>query len=72
MIDKVPIELTPFDALSILTFLKEYDLSHPQLQALNTAVKNYENEVCKNITMDQIDDAKAERAVNILIDKEPG
>jgi len=70
-IDKVPIELTPFDALSILTFLLEFEYDHPQLQALKTSIDNFRAEIYLKITNDQIDDAFAERSVNKLLGKDP-
>lgn len=70
--DKIPIELTPYDALNLLAFLREFDYSvAPELTALGKSVDALENEVCRNMRPDQLQDAKAERAVNKLIGFEP-
>lgn len=71
MADKVLIELSPFDALEILCFLDQLDLGHPKMAALKRAVENYENEVYLKITLEQLEDAKAERQVARLLDASP-
>ena len=68
---KVAIELTPFEALEIITFLRQGDYDHPKLAALATAVNSYEKEIYKKVTDEQVDDATAERKVNQLLDKSP-
>lgn len=71
--DKVPIELSPYDALQILTFLEELkpDMKHRHFDSLKESIQNYSDEVYTKIRIDQVDDAKAERAVNQLLNKEP-
>ena len=71
--DKVPIELSPYDALQILTFMTEMksSMNHPHFDSLKESFKNYSDEVYIKIRIDQIEDAEAERAVNQLLNKEP-
>jgi hypothetical protein len=70
---KVIIKLTPYDALQILTFLTEMkaDMDHPYFESLKKSIQNYRNELVAKMSMDQIDDAYADRAVNTLLGKEP-
>lgn len=68
---KVPIELTPYNALAILSFLREFEYDEPHLKALGEAVQEFENSMCRGISVDQIEDAKAENQVNQLIGKSP-
>lgn len=70
---KVNIELSPHDALAILSFLREYDeeLNElPQCESLRTAINNYEQEVYK-MSDDQFNDGVAETRVYQLIGKAP-
>ncbi|GGG97622.1 hypothetical protein [Pedobacter zeae] len=69
--EKVKIELSPYDALSILSFCREYvndELAdEPIFIALKKSVKAFEEELTKNLTEDQYEDAKAENQVNRLM-----
>jgi hypothetical protein len=71
----VKIELTPYNGMTILSFLREWindDVKHdPQFQAIREAVDEFEASLTKNITNDQITDAVAENQVNQLIGKSP-
>jgi hypothetical protein len=71
----VKIELTPYNAISILAFLREYindDVKHePQFKAISEAVDEYEKSIYRNMNMCQIVDAAAENQVNQLIGKSP-
>jgi len=71
---KVKIEMTPYNALTILSFLKEFESdleNHPHCKSLKEAINNYEESLCHNMTSSQVDDAKAENAVNQMIGKSP-
>lgn len=69
---KVPIELTPYDAITILSFLREFDYTtHPHLKSLGEVVQRFEDEVCNVIDDEHLEDCKAETKVNQLLDKTP-
>lgn len=72
---KVKIELTPYNAMTILAFLKEYEEDivglGEQGKALHGAVKEYEAQIYENITDKELDDCDAENQVNQLIGKSP-
>lgn len=67
----VTLKLEPYDALNILCFLREFKYEHPLTRALSESVDAYEKELALNLTDAQLDDAYAQRAVNILLQKEP-
>ena len=70
--DLLPIELKPYTALEILKFLREFDYSTDnELASLGEAVKEFEDEICKNIRNDQIEDAVAESKVKELLGLRP-
>ncbi len=75
MKDIVKIELSPYNALTLLSFMREFVndscVEDYRLTSLMQAVDQYEKSMSKNITMEQIDDAKAENEVNQLIGKSP-
>jgi hypothetical protein len=75
MAKKVTIELTPYNTLAILSFLREYVNDETkgisEFQAINDAVDEYEKQVYSNISDSQIEDAIAESEVNDLIGKHP-
>lgn len=72
---KVKIELRPYDALSILSFCREYindtTKNDRQFAAIQEAVENYEKEVVSKLTPSQLEDAKLERIVNDLAGRHP-
>jgi hypothetical protein len=70
----VKIELTPYNALTIVSFMREFvqrEEDDPKLQALCGAINQFEDQVIKNITNEQIDDCHAENQVNQLLGKSP-
>lgn len=73
--EKVKIELTPYAAMSLLSFLSEFESDMVGLgeqgKALWDAYKEYESEVVKNITNEQLEEGEAENKVNQLIGKSP-
>lgn len=75
MSDKITIQLTPHNAICILAFLCEFftdeNKHEPEFAAMHEALEEYESEVVKNMTYDQIDDAIAEAEVNKLLGKVP-
>lgn len=72
---KVKIELTPYNSMTIMSFLREFvnddTKDDYQLKAIHQAVNQYEEELHKNITNEQIEDCRAENQVNQLIGKSP-
>ncbi len=70
---KIKIQLSPFDAITIGRFLKSFEgeMNHPKLEALKKAIVNYEEELMNSFTLEAIDDAKAEQAMNQLLGREP-
>lgn len=72
---KVKIELTPYQALSILSFLREFineeNEEVHEFKAIHECVTAFENQVYQKVTDEMIEDAIAENEVNILIKKVP-
>ena len=69
---KMPIELSPHTALTLCSFLREFDYTqHDKLRVLGDCVTEFEMQVCRNMTEEQFEDAKAEIAVNDLLGKIP-
>lgn len=71
MADPVIIQLEPYDALTILCFLREFEYSDNLVQSLGEAVARYEEQIVKNITVDQVEDAKITRHIMQVIGREP-
>lgn len=75
MSEKVNIRLRPFDALAILSFMREYvnesNKDEPLLSAIHETVDAYEKEVYKKIDYDQLEDACVECSVNYLAGRQP-
>lgn len=73
--NKVPIELRPYTAITILGFLREFvndDLVGDYMfQALREAVDEYEQQVSRALTDEQLEEIRAENQVNQLIGKSP-
>lgn len=73
--DKVHIKLSPYTAMAILGFLREWvndDVPDEyQYAAIKEAVAEYQKEVSVNMTNDQLEDARLENSVNKLIGKSP-
>lgn len=73
--DKVHIKLSPYTAIAILSFLREWindDLPDEyQYTAIKEAVAEYQKEVYDNMTNDQFEAARLENSVNKLIGKSP-
>ena len=74
-VSKITIELTPYDAASILSFMREFfdegNKDVPHFKAIHKAVDCFSKEITDNITVDQLDDMQAENQVNQLIGKSP-
>ncbi len=72
---KVTLELTPYNAMTILKFLREFvneDLVDDyQFTAIKEAVAEYEKQIYKKITLTMLDEVDKENAVNQLIGKSP-
>lgn len=75
MSDKVNIQLTPHNAICILSFLCEFFTDEnkdvPEFAAIHEALHEYETQIVNNINHEQIDDAIAEAEVNKLLGKSP-
>lgn len=76
MIDqKISIELTPFQALAILAFMREFvndeNKEVAELAAIHEAVEAYEQEIYNKVTYEMMEDVEAENEVNFLLGKQP-
>lgn len=74
-IPPIKIELNPYNAMAILSFLREYindDIKdEPEFTAISNAVNEYELQVEKKITLEQINYARFENNVNQIIGTSP-
>lgn len=72
---KVPIELSPYNAVSILAFCREFindDTGDEYIfQAIKEAIDELESQLGRNLTDEHYDDIQAEGEVNRLIGKGP-
>ena len=72
---KVKIELRPYDALGILSFLRECfnddNRNDKILSATHETVDAYEKEIYKNCDLDMVEDAEVENTVNRLTGRQP-
>ncbi|RKR84782.1 hypothetical protein BDD43_5035 [Mucilaginibacter gracilis] len=72
MNDKLDIELTPFEAVTMLGFLREFNYTeNPLLKALGDVVQSFEDELYKKISKTQLEDAFAEIELKKLINQCP-
>lgn len=71
MDEKVTIQLEPYNALTILCFLREFEYDHRWVQSLADAVNRYEEEIEKNITIEQAKEAFMQRHLNQVMEREP-
>jgi len=75
MAKKVIIELEPYNSIAILSFLREYINDETEgdyrFKAIQDAVDEYEQQIYKNVSEKQLEDAIAENEVNKLIGKWP-
>ncbi len=72
---KVTLELKPYNAMTILRFLREFvneDLTDDyQFTAIREAVDEYEKQIYKKISIPMLDEVEVENEVNQLIGKSP-
>lgn len=72
---KVPIEMKPYNAITILAFCREFFNDETFLeykyQAIKEAVDELELQLGKNLTEEQFEEIKIEDEVNQLIGKSP-
>ena len=72
---KVKLELRPYTALTILSFCREYindeNINNSSLAAIHESVKEYEDEVYKKISTEELEDAILENRVNGLTGRHP-
>lgn len=75
MSQKVRIELRPYDALEILSFLREYinedNKNIPQLAAIHETVDAYEKEIYDKVNLEMLENAKLENEVNKICNRQP-
>lgn len=69
--NKVTLELTPFTALQILGFVESMYFKFKKTESLQKSIKEYRAELTNKISTEQLEDAQAEIAVNILMGKHP-
>jgi NH3-dependent NAD+ synthetase len=76
MANKVKLELTPYNAMAILKFCREFINDETKCdyryKAIQDAVDEYEQQIYDKVSEEQLDDAIAENEVNHLIGKWPG
>lgn len=76
MADKVKLELRPYTALAILCFCKEYinddNKNDPTFASIHESVNEYEQEINKKVSIQQLEDAKLENQVNQITGRCPG
>ena len=72
---KVKLELRPYTALTILSFCREYindeNINDSRLTAIHESVKEYEDEIYKKISPQELEDAILENRVNDLTGRHP-
>lgn len=72
---KVKLELEPYNAIIILSFLREFvneeNADEYQFQSIHEAVKEYETELSRRLTEEQWNEIDAVNQVNQLIGKSP-
>ncbi len=74
MEETVKLEITPYNALAILSFLREFidkDCKDYKLQAITEAVKEYEDQVYKKVTPDHLTSCEIENQVNQALGRSP-
>lgn len=75
MPNKVCIELRPFDAITILCFLREYineeNNQIPELAALHECVDAYEKQIYAKLSNEMIEEAYLENAINDAAGRQP-
>lgn len=74
-VPKLKIELEPYTALALISFLREFvneeNADDFRFKAIHDAVAEYEKQVYDRITPDQLQDAMHENEVNRLTGKWP-
>lgn len=72
---KVKIELTPYNALAILSFMREYindeNKHDPELKAIHESVDEFTKQIYTKMTMSQLNAGIFESKVNDMIGKHP-
>lgn len=72
---KVKIELEPYNALQLLAFLREFinddNSDEYKFRAIHESVNEYESEIRKKVTNEQMDEVNAVNQINQLIGKSP-
>jgi hypothetical protein len=72
MEDEIIIKLSPGEALRLLCFFNEFDLTGPpELEALRETIDKFEKQVYDKMSDEKFEKAKAEIAVAELLGKEP-
>lgn len=67
--DLLKLEVTPFDALSMLSIVQDYQKQFPMMDGLVEAYTRFEHEITKKISNDQISEAQTELDLKRLFDK---
>lgn len=72
---KVKLELEPYDAITILSFLREFinedNADVYQFKAIHEAVESFQDELASKLTAAQREEINAVNQVNQLIGKSP-
>ena len=72
---KVPIEMKPYNAITVLSFCREFitedTCDEYRFQAIKEAVDELEQQLGRHLTDEQWEEIRAENQVNQLIGKSP-
>jgi len=73
---KVPIEMKPYNAITVLSFCREFitadSCDEYKSMAIKEAVEELEMQLARNLTDEQWEEIKAENRVKKMIGKSPG
>lgn len=75
MPDKVKLELRPYTALAILKLCREFindeNKNDPIFSAIHESIQEYEDEIYKRISSNQVADALLESKINNIAGRQP-
>lgn len=73
--EKVKLELNPYNAITVLSFMREFvnedNQDEYKFRAIHEAVQEYEEEIARKLTNEHWDEIHATNEINQLIGKSP-
>lgn len=69
--DKINIELTSYDAITILVLLSTCNYSDKKMSAVKEVVDRYEQQLGEKITKEQLQEMVIQSTINQLLNREP-